>query len=60
MPSLIVPVAQWGHRPPQHAITAIHVARQQRVIVTGSATGPIVLWDFEPGVQERLRVLEML
>lgn len=58
MPSLLVPVAQWAHRPPHHAISAVLVTKDQRTIVTGSSTGPVVLWSYAPdGPPEGVRAL---
>eukprot|EP01134_Creolimax_fragrantissima_P008500 CFRG8500T1 len=50
MPSLVIPVVTWGRRPPHHAITAIMVAKDHRAIITGSSSGQLCVWAYNPDI----------
>ncbi|CAG0898244.1 unnamed protein product [Darwinula stevensoni] len=47
-PNLIIPVIMWGRQAPSHCISQVLLSKDQRLLVTGSHDGQLVLWDVEP------------
>lgn len=42
---LVVPVALWADKPPNHHISALHMMNNGKYLITGSKDGEICVWD---------------